>query len=79
MIGSYFALNPVLRDKVVEFLEYAQTRKAIIYYDVNFRKSHINDVRFLMPSILENYEFADIVKGSDEDFMNIYGEQTIVL
>ena len=27
-----------------------------------------------MPSILENYEFADIVKGSDEDFMNIYGE-----
>ncbi|MBO5132308.1 MAG: carbohydrate kinase [Paludibacteraceae bacterium] len=74
LIGSYFALNPVLRDKVVEFLEYAQTRKAIIYYDVNFRKSHINDVRFLMPSILENYEFADIVKGSDEDFMNIYGE-----
>jgi fructokinase len=74
LIGSYFALNPVLRDKVVEFLEYAQARKAIIYYDVNFRKSHINDVRFLMPSILENYEFADIVKGSDEDFMNIYGE-----
>jgi fructokinase len=75
IIGSYFALNPVLRDKVVEFLEYAQSRKAIIYYDVNFRKSHINDVRFLMPSILENYEFADIVKGSDEDFMNIYGEE----
>ena len=74
LIGSYFALNPVLRDKVVEFLEYAKSRKAIIYYDVNFRKSHINDVRFLMPSILENFEFADIVKGSDEDFMNIYGE-----
>lgn len=74
LIGSYFALNPVIRDKVVEFLEYAQSRKAIIYYDVNFRKSHINDVRFLMPSILENFEFADIVKGSDEDFINIYGE-----
>ena len=40
MMGSYFVLNPVLRDKVLEFLTYAQERGAIIYYDFNFRKSH---------------------------------------
>ena len=74
LIGSYFALNPVLHDRLVDLLDFARDRKAIIYYDVNFRKSHINDVRHLMPTILDNFEYADIVKGSDEDFMNIYGE-----
>lgn len=74
MIGSYFALNPVLHDKLVDLLDYAKAKKAIIYYDVNFRKSHINDVRHLMPTILDNFEYADIIKGSDEDFLNIYGE-----
>lgn len=74
VIGSYFALNPVLRDRIVELLDFARERKAIIYYDVNFRKSHINDVRHLMPAILDNFEYADIIKGSDEDFINIYGE-----
>jgi sugar/nucleoside kinase (ribokinase family) len=72
VIGSYFALNPVLRDKLTYLLDFAKERKAIIYYDVNFRKTHINNIRHLMPTILENFEYAHIIKGSDEDFMNIY-------
>ncbi len=75
VIGSYFALNPVLRDKLTYLLDFAKERKAIIYYDVNFRKTHINNIRHLMPTILENFEYANIIKGSDEDFMNIYGEK----
>ncbi len=75
LIGSFFALNPVLRKNLLEILEFAQCRKAIIYYDVNFRKTHIHEIRHLMPAILENFEFADIIKGSDEDFENIYNEQ----
>ena len=76
VIGSFFALNPILHERLVEILEFAQTRKAIIYYDVNFRKTHINEVRHLMPSIIDNYEFANIIKGSDEDFHNIYNEDS---
>lgn len=75
LIGSFFALNPVLRNNLLEILQFAQTRKAIIYYDVNFRKTHIHDMRHLMPALLENFEFADIIKGSDEDFENLYKEQ----
>lgn len=74
LIGSYFALNPVLRERLVEILQFAQERKAIIYYDVNFRKTHVHEVRHLMPAILENFEFANLIKGSDEDFENIYNE-----
>ena len=40
IIGSYYALNPVLRDKVLELLERAHDMHAIIYYDPNFRSSH---------------------------------------
>ena len=67
LFGSYYSLNPVLRKRVREFLEYAQERKAILYYDPNFRKAHAH-------AVLENLEYADIVRGSDEDFLNLFGE-----
>lgn len=72
MFGSYFALNPVLRPKVVEFLEYARQQGAIIYYDVNFRSSHRDEALKLTPAIIENLEYADIVRGSVEDFENMF-------
>lgn len=72
IFGSYFALNPVLRDKVAELLEYAKERKAIIYYDPNFRSIHKPEALKLAPTIIENLEYADIVRGSDEDFANMY-------
>lgn len=74
VFGSYYSLNPVLRARMVEFLQYAQDRKAIIYYDPNFRKAHAHEAIRLMPTVLENLEFADIVRGSDEDFLNLYGK-----
>lgn len=73
--GSYYALNPALRERMVEFLRYAQERGAILYYDPNFRKAHAHEAIQLKPTILENLEFADIVRGSDEDFVNIFGEK----
>lgn len=74
VFGSYYSLNPVLRARMVEFLQYAQERKAIIYYDPNFRKAHAHEAIRLMPTVLENLEYADIVRGSDEDFLNLYGK-----
>ena len=74
VFGSYYSLNPVLRTRMVEFLQYAQERKAIIYYEPNFRKAHAHEAIRLMPTVLENLEFADIVRGSDEDFQNLYGK-----
>lgn len=72
MIGSYFAITPVLRDKVKELLDRAHDAGAIIYYDVNFRSTHANEVIKLMPTIIENFEYADILRGSTEDFQNMF-------
>ena len=68
LFGSYYAVNPVIRPQVVGFLDYAKQHGAILYYDVNFRASHKNEVMKLTPNILENLEYADIVRGSTEDF-----------
>lgn len=68
MFGSYYAVNPVIRPQVTAFLDYAKNKGAIIYYDVNFRASHRHEVMKLTPNILENLEYADIVRGSTEDF-----------
>lgn len=73
MIGSYFAVTPVLRDKVKELLDLSRERGAIIYYDVNFRSTHANEAIKLMPTILENFEYADILRGSSEDFRFMFG------
>jgi fructokinase len=68
LFGSYYALNQVIRPQVKEFLEYAHDHGAILYYDVNFRASHQHEVMKITPNLLENFELADIVRGSIEDF-----------
>lgn len=75
LFGSYFAINPVVRPQVKNFFDYAKSRGAILYYDVNYRASHRNEVVKLMSNILENLELADIVRGSDEDFAIMYNRQ----
>ena len=72
VFGSYYAVSPATRPQVVSFLEYAHNRGAIIYYDVNFRSGHRTDVMRITPNLLENYEYADVVRGSREDFEVLY-------
>lgn len=73
LFGSYFSLNRVIRGAVKEFLLKAKAAGAILYYDVNFRKSHQHELEALRPTIIENFQLADIVKGSDEDFGVMFG------
>ncbi len=72
VFGSFYAVNPALRPQVAGLLELARTRGAIIYYDVNFRPAHHNDVMRITPNLIENLEYADIVRGSSDDFAELY-------
>lgn len=73
IFGSFFALNLEVRDKLLGLLEKAKKQGAIILYDPNFRSPHQDELSSLKPVILQNMSFADIVRGSDEDFRNIFG------
>lgn len=72
LFGSYYALNPAMRYKVTALLDAARRAGAIIYYDVNFRRNHAGEAIKLMGIVIENLEYADIVRGSDEDFEVLY-------
>lgn len=72
LFGSYYAVNPVIRPQVFGLLEQARNNGAIIYYDVNFRPSHQSEVMKLTSNLLENLEYADIVRGSNEDFQVLF-------
>ncbi len=72
VFGSFYAVNPALRPQVAGLLELARARGAIVYYDVNFRPAHHNDVMRITPNLIENLEYADIVRGSTDDFSELY-------
>ncbi len=72
IFGSYFGLNPAVRPRLLEYLQVAKSNGALIIYDPNFRKHHLKNREKLIPVIEENFRMADIVRGSDEDFLNIY-------
>ena len=72
LFGSYYALNPDMRYKVTALLDEARRVGAIVYYDVNFRRNHAGEAIKLASTVIENLEYADIVRGSDEDFEVLY-------
>lgn len=73
LFGSFFAVNPVIRDYTREFLRRAYEAGCILYYDVNFRAAHRKDLPAVIGNIEENMRLATIVRGSAEDFECIYG------
>ena len=72
LFGSFYAVNPVIRPQLVGLLDYARSHGAIIYYDVNFRPAHKDEVIRITPNLIENLDYADIVRGSHEDFATLY-------
>ena len=75
LFGSYFAISPMLRDYVKAFLSKAKEAGATLYYDVNFRASHLTDLPVTMPGIVENMQLATVVRGSSEDFQILFGTE----
>ena len=76
LFGSFFAINPAIRPAVSTMLHNACNVDAWLYYDINFRKTHIPDIPDVMANIEENMRLADVVRGSMEDFGYLYGLQS---
>ena len=75
LFGSYFASCDGTRPYVRRVLEAACRAGAVVYYDLNFRPSHLHELEHLMPSIQENYTLSTLVRGSSDDFEVMYGER----
>lgn len=77
LFGSFFAVNPVIRGITLPLLQNAQRSGAFLYYDINFRASHIVDIPMIMDNINENMQLSTIVRGSLEDFGYLFGTEDI--
>jgi fructokinase len=71
--GSFYAIFPEIRDKFRKFILDSKNHGALVLYDPNFRKAHLEELDTLRPFIMENIEMASLLRGSDEDFLNIFG------
>ena len=68
LFGSYYAACKGMRPLITQMLERAAKAGAIIYYDINFRRSHQAELDFLRPAIQQNFRQSTIVRGSADDF-----------
>jgi len=73
LCGSIYAITREIRQKFVSFVRGAAGNGAVVLYDPNFRKAHASELNELRPLIVENIQMASIIRGSDEDFQNIFG------
>jgi fructokinase len=76
LCGSIYAITGEIRAKFLDLMTRAHNNGAIVIYDPNFRPSHSSDLDTLKPMIIENMKLARLIRGSDEDFKNIFGAAT---
>jgi fructokinase len=73
LCGSFYSIAAEIREKFKNFIMGAKEKNAFVIYDPNFRKSHLNELEKLKSLIIENIQMATLLRGSDEDFKNIFG------
>lgn len=75
LLGSYYAISAGTRSQIKGVLDAAVAAGATVYYDLNFRSSHKDELPELMPAILDNFQRATVVRGSADDFEVMWGER----
>jgi len=73
LFGSIYAITNELRNSINQIVNVFKLNNALIIYDPNFRKPHLNELDNVKFMISENINKADIIRGSDEDFKLIFG------
>jgi fructokinase len=77
LCGSIYAITPEISEKFQTLTKSAKENQAILIYDPNFRPTHSSDLDTLVPVIIRNMKVAAIIRGSDEDFKNIFGAKNV--
>lgn len=73
LFGSYYSVSEANGPGVMKIVRHAAEKGAILYYDPNFRKPHLNQLKVLRPLIKRNIRISDIIRGSNEDFEMVFG------
>jgi fructokinase len=72
VFGGFYAIDRRMRTRMVQLLHHADERKAIMVYLPGFLPQQESRITRVMPDILENLEFADIIITRDSDLPVIF-------
>lgn len=75
VFGSFYSLDPELRERLFEMITYAAERKAVIVYLPGFRNKRNIRITKVMTAVFENLEISNIVIGHQEEMKWIFGEE----
>ena len=73
LFGSLYSLDKEIRNNILTVVNHAKKSKATIIYDPNIRNAHHLQDQNIMDALMHNIRLSNIIKGSDEDFTNIFG------
>lgn len=73
LLSSFFAVNPIVRPVVEKLLFAAHAAGAMIYYDLNYRQPHANQLDEVRSYMAENMILASVVRASMDDLRVVYG------
>ena len=68
LYGSYYAACSGMRPLIEQMQNRAAEAGVIVYYDLNFRRSHQHELDALLPAIQQNFRRSTIIRGSADDF-----------
>lgn len=77
ILGSMYSRDLDIKDDINSYLESAKRGGALIVYDPNVRHNHQIRNADSREMLLKNLAYADVIKGSDEDFLNIFNLNSI--
>jgi fructokinase len=72
ILGSMYSRDPEIEAFLDQYLLAAKRGGAVIVYDPNVRHNHQLKAESGKRMLFKNINYADIIKGSDEDFDNIF-------
>ena len=76
LFGSLYAIGEPQRAALVELVNYAVERKAIIIYLPGFQHGFNFHIAYAMPAILENLEVSDLVIAHERDLRDVFPGET---
>lgn len=73
--GSFSAIQENLQAELSSLIQLAVHANSIIFYDPNIRSKKIEKHSSAYRSLKNNLSLAHIIRGSDEDFLTIFGTE----
>lgn len=73
VFGGFYALDRRMRPRMTQLLQHCSERKAVLVYLPGFLPQMEPRITRVMPALLENLEFADVVITRNTDLKLIFG------